>query len=253
MIKNTLAQQDLSFLTNIIAANASGRNDTTLAAALTAIGTQRRTLVLQDEGDGYWTFNNPHTFPETCSVIIPAGVIVIGSGVLTFLGRVWAMRDDWYQGSGSYVMSRTSHFVSGIAANSLGLLQGAKTTTAITVTLNASFQAAQLTASSIIPQGARVEAVTSYITTGFTGGKGLATLAIGDMLNGVFTMDRWGRTLSPTQGAQTTGSAFNDAMQPMANTGPGDIVVSAEGGLFDTTGQIVLTIVYSTYTPRLTA
>jgi hypothetical protein len=77
------------------------RNDATIATALSTLGATATVLLVPCSGDGLWTWNSAHTFPETLLVVFGAGVTVQGSGALTF-GRppVALAPTAWYRGTG---------------------------------------------------------------------------------------------------------------------------------------------------------
>jgi hypothetical protein len=77
------------------------RNDATLAAALAAIGGNKKTLLLSFDGDGVWTFNSPWTIPANVTLWVAPGVTVAGSGNYTILGQQMAFTNHWYTGTGT--------------------------------------------------------------------------------------------------------------------------------------------------------
>lgn len=80
----------------------SARNQATIAAALSAIGSAQATLVLTFTGDGIWTLSSNLTIPTNVSLLIPAGVAVFRpSGVtLTVQGAIIAPNYSWETGTG---------------------------------------------------------------------------------------------------------------------------------------------------------
>lgn len=111
------------------------------------------------------------------------------------------------------------------------------------VTVNASDGAKQLTVGGLVPLGARVLGIRTQITTSFGQSRGLQALLIGDTVDST----RWGRTTTLTASAVTSQATFRCADAPIAAT-PYTILVSADGGLFSTTGSVQVTAYWSTLT-----
>lgn len=108
-------------------------------------------------------------------------------------------------------------------------------------TFPASPGAGVITAPGLVPAGYRCEGVTWTITTGFGTSGGLSALLVGD---GV-ACDRWARITTLTTG-QTGGQvSFHSDTTPVEPI-PYTLLVAAEGGLFDATGEIHLTAYWST-------
>jgi Chaperone of endosialidase len=78
------------------------RTDVTLAAAVSSIGSSRKTLVLTFSGDGVWSINANLTIPANVTLMIPAGITVNrASGVtLVVLGTILSFSDNWETGPG---------------------------------------------------------------------------------------------------------------------------------------------------------
>ncbi len=102
-----------------------------------------------------------------------------------------------------------------------------------------------LTWSSAIPAGARVAGVTSEITRAFGTSQSLTAFAIGDAT----LVDRWGVQSTLTPPAQTDQSTFTTGDWRVF-TGASDIIVSAQSGLFDASGELELTLHYFLLTHR---
>lgn len=99
----------------------------------------------------------------------------------------------------------------------------------------------------LVPQGARLSAVTAKVTTGLGNTQGLTSFHIGDALNGNLMVDRWGNSIALALDTTTTGDDITQDTQPIAKGAAGDIVLSAVGGLFDGTGAVKIKITYQTY------
>ena len=102
----------------------------------------------------------------------------------------------------------------------------------------------KLTAASLIPAGCHLLGVTGRITTGFGSSTGLTDFDVGDGTD----LDRWGNSL-----AITAGTTFDLTDATAAASGDfasvNDVVLTANGGNFDTTGVIELIVHYITLTP----
>lgn len=108
----------------------------------------------------------------------------------------------------------------------------------VTGTLTAIPGASLLTLSGLVPLGYRVLGVSSTILEAFGTSGGLAALLLGD---GVLE-DRWGRQGTLTLGAQTLQKDVRSATQPIAAPSGYALLVAAEGGLFDGSGDLHVTI-----------
>ena len=97
--------------------------------------------------------------------------------------------------------------------------------------------AATLVGTGLVPFGYRVTGVTSTITTAFGTSGGLTAFVLGD---GVVE-DRWGRQPLLTALAQTGQGDFHSETQPIASVAY-QLVIGAEGGLFDATGALHVTV-----------
>lgn len=120
-------------------------------------------------------------------------------------------------------------------------------TTQAETTLTPTAGTAISTASALVPQGARLKAVTARVTTGFGTSQGLAKLHIGVSFDGNLLVDAYGRDIALALNTVTTGANFTSADMPIAKTAAGDIVVTAVDGLFDGTGAITLRVSYESY------
>jgi len=120
-------------------------------------------------------------------------------------------------------------------------------TTQAETTLTPTAGTAISTASALVPQGARLKAVTARVTAGFGTAQGLSSLHIGYSFDGNLLVDAYGRDIALATSTVTTGADFTSADMPIAKTAAGDIVVTAVGGLFDGTGTIKLKIFYESY------
>ena len=92
--KSALMQEDVSLVNSL--KYGSALNATTLNAAVTAIGSARRTLVL---ATGAWTLSSSVTVPENVHLYIPVGTTVDATGVTLTLNRApHAEYQDWFLG-----------------------------------------------------------------------------------------------------------------------------------------------------------
>lgn len=111
-------------------------------------------------------------------------------------------------------------------------------------TLTASDGALQLTASALAPVNARLLGLTTEILADFGTSRGLTGLALGD---GVVA-DRWGTTTALS--ALTTTNLKNAASDTQIIAPAGyTVLVSALGGAFSSTGQILIRLYWSVLTP----
>src|SRR5262245_37503154 len=96
-----LAQEHMSYVDAIRYGTA--RTEVTIAAALSAIGSTKTTLVLTMAGDGVWTIGANLTIPVNVTLLIPAGVTVNrATGVtLVVLGTIISFADNWETGPGT--------------------------------------------------------------------------------------------------------------------------------------------------------
>ena len=78
-----------------------GQDSATVQAALLAIGTARRCLVLSDDAGGVWTWSTHITVPANVTLVVPVGVVVTGVGNCLIQGGLIALRSDWWQSSGT--------------------------------------------------------------------------------------------------------------------------------------------------------
>jgi hypothetical protein len=111
-------------------------------------------------------------------------------------------------------------------------------------TLTASDGASVLTASGLAPADARLLGLTTTVVTEFGISRGLTGLILGD---GVVS-DRWGVSGSLTPDTTTNQLDFHSDTQPIAPPGY-TVLVSAQGGTFDATGQLQVTLYWSTLMP----
>jgi hypothetical protein len=119
-----LAQEHLGYVDAIQYGGAGlARNAATVAAALTAIGAKQVILILSFTGDGVWTLNTALVFPVNVTVSIPPGVVLNGSGNLTFNGAVRAENSAFYAGTGTLTFAPTAPyaFFNQISARGIGL------------------------------------------------------------------------------------------------------------------------------------
>lgn len=103
--------------------------------------------------------------------------------------------------------------------------------------LRASASAASLTAVGVLRAGHRVWGVTALILRAFGASQGLLSVSVGDAMN----MNRWGTLPSLTDGTVTHQGYFTDDNMPIYAADQ-DVVVSANGGLFDAVGEIELQV-----------
>jgi len=123
-------------------------------------------------------------------------------------------------------------FASGLIPSPDGFTRGSTDATMAAVP-----GAAVMTLTGLAPLGYRVTGVTSTITTAFGTSGGLTALLLGD---GVLE-NRWGRQPLLTALAQTGQQHFTSDTQPIAHVAY-TLLISAEGGLFDATGTVHVTV-----------
>src|SRR5215813_1084709 len=75
------------------------RNDATLAAALSAIGSTPAILVATFSGDGVWTISGSITVPDNVTFWVPPGVTFTIAGTLTLNGPLVAWSTSWFSGN----------------------------------------------------------------------------------------------------------------------------------------------------------
>jgi hypothetical protein len=102
-----LAQEHMSYIDAL--RYGTTRDQTTINAALSAIGSTPAILILTNTGNGIWTLTSNTTIPSNIILYIPAGVTVSRpAGVtLTCNGGVLAYNPAWETGGGSTVRSTT--------------------------------------------------------------------------------------------------------------------------------------------------
>lgn len=101
--RHTLMREDAS----LVNAGHYGTATTTatLLVALADIGTDWCTLMLPAWEDGLWTLTGDLVIPVNVTLMIPAGVTLVGTGNLTVLGGLQALRTDWFQSTGTLVLT----------------------------------------------------------------------------------------------------------------------------------------------------
>jgi hypothetical protein len=149
----------------------------------------------------------------------------------------------WY--SGNYKLMLTDAL--DVTQWTVDYVQGLDGTVQASATITPTAGTAEARAVGLVPQGARLKAVTSRVTTALGTTQGLASFHIGDALNGNLLIDRWGQDIGLALNTTTTGASFTQDTQPLAATGAGDIVLSAVGGLFDGTGAVKVLVTYESY------
>jgi hypothetical protein len=102
-----------------------------------------------------------------------------------------------------------------------------------------------LTATGLIPAGARVAGVTTEVLTGLGTTQGLTAFTIGDPV----VPNRWGTQTTLTTGSQTDQGDFGDPNWQVYTVAT-DVQLAALGGLFDATGHIEVTAHYFFLTHR---
>jgi hypothetical protein len=112
------------------------------------------------------------------------------------------------------------------------------------VTLTASDGALQLTASGLAPANCRVLGLTTEVVIAFGTSHGLTALALGDNR----ANDRWGLTTALSAETTTNLREARSDTQIIAPAGY-TVLVSAQGGAFDTQGEIQLRLYWATLTP----
>lgn len=106
-----------------------------------------------------------------------------------------------------------------------------------TVILTASAGATSLTSVGAYPAGRRIVGVTAKVLESFGVSNGLETLGIGDATQPT----RWGSTLTPGAGSETTQDDFESGDMPIYATAT-DLLVVALGGAFDANGRLEVQI-----------
>jgi hypothetical protein len=130
---------------------------------------------------------------------------------------IWTV-DDWTFDTGAPPMPGT-------------IIQGSTE-----ATVNAVPGSGVITVAGMVPPGYRCLGVTSTITSSFGLSGGLTTLSIGDSV----LLNRWGGSLPTTAGAQTNQLQFQAGDQPIPTVAYA-VLISAQGGLFDSSGEIHVT------------
>ena len=179
--------------------------------------------------------SNPGMF-----VAQPFGQLAVGSGLLTADGGA-------FDGTGGMLV--TCHYemfwpdlpAGGVVPTTGGWVQAKHT-----VTITASAGEAVLPIADLYPAGAYVRAVTLRITAGFGQTQGLDTLALGDAT----LPSRWGAGIAVTLGTVTNASYFQGDLG-LGVVAATDGLLVAEGGLFDDTGEAIITCHYEVFVPDL--
>lgn len=149
----------------------------------------------------------------------------------------------WLTGNYKLVLTTSGDVTQWTVDNYPGLDSSAVAETTLTPTAGTAIS----TATGLVPQGARLRGVTSKVTTEFGVTQGQASLSIGYSFDGNLLVDAYGTGVALALNTVTTGADFNSAEQPIPSTAPGDIVVTAVGGLFDGTGAIKVRAYYESY------
>lgn len=102
--------------------------------------------------------------------------------------------------------------------------------------------AAQLVATALVPEGARVKAVLVKVLTAFSTEHGLSGFHVG----GMGIIDGWGNNIAVALNTTTTGADFRRGDQPVALQAE-NIVITAIGGNFGLTGSVFIRVLYETY------
>lgn len=105
------------------------------------------------------------------------------------------------------------------------------------VTLTAVDGASVLTAANLVPVGYRVLGVRTAITTSFGTSRGLQRLLIGDSTS----HSRWGVQPTLTAVTGTTQQHFRSGDAPIASGAGYNVLIAADGGLYDASGAVLLT------------
>lgn len=109
-------------------------------------------------------------------------------------------------------------------------------------TVNASAAASEITCTSCIPAGSLVLGVTTRVTTAFGTTNGVSSLDIGDNTGGQASR-LWGNDTGITLGTTTTIADFT-VVNPAYYLTADNVVINANGGTFDATGQIRVMVHY---------
>lgn len=119
--KRALMMEDRGYVNTL--QYGSALNATTLNAAITALGSDRRTLFLSA---GAWTLASNVTVPCNIHLLIPTSATVsINSGITLSVCTYFAEGDSWLAGAGTFThvgahTGETSHLVSGCAPATSG-------------------------------------------------------------------------------------------------------------------------------------
>ena len=101
----------------------STRDYATVAAALAAIGSANRILLLPFSGDGVWTINTNLALPANVTLWLAPGVTVNGSGNITTTGGKLVAFDSeaWYTGTGANVFTYGRTYFGAIVTQYMGI------------------------------------------------------------------------------------------------------------------------------------
>lgn len=213
------------------------------------------TLFVGINGNGLWQFTSgamggksagqPELVSETASGINPTLIPSIGDRD-TGIGSNSADQLSLIAGAieGVRVTEASSEITVDIdagdnATGNVGALTSIKSTN---VSVSSSV-GATLTALSLISAGSLVLGVTTRITTAFGTSTSLASIDIGDGSD----VDRWGAATAITVDA-TTDMTDATGTQPAFFASANDIVLTGNGGNFDSTGVIEILVHYITLT-----
>lgn len=97
----------------------------------------------------------------------------------------------------------------------------------------------------VFPAGSRGRSLLVRVSQTLGNSQGLTTFSVGDPGAGP---GLWVDNMARTVGTQST-EADNDTLMPISNITPRTVTINADAGLFDGTGELVLTAIYSAATP----
>ncbi len=121
---------------------------------------------------------------------------------------------------------------------------GARVEAQATVAVNASASQGVLTASNLVPAGALLQAVLTHNSIAFGTSNGLTGYSLGTLS----APERYGRSISVALNGENSAGMFRNYAEEPAPASL-DITLSAEGGVFDATGQAIVTVVYNVFVP----
>lgn len=165
------------------------------------------------------------------------GIITSGSVRWQFnsSGHIAAQDDNTYDlGASGASRPRTGYFGTSVVTGAAGTSNIKQATT-----LLSAVSGATVTATSLIPDGAFVLGVVTRVTTQLGNGSGTTGYQVGDGSDA----DRWGSVTGLTVGTDTDNTDATASFVG-AFTSANNVVITANGGNFDGTGAIRVTVLY---------